>query len=149
MAPRREVDVLTETSVAKGVRDFLAGALPPPEKNIEARRRAYEKRLAAQEAVRQSRLHDLYTNARTFIVSEEQLIEAIEEAFGTEDNPMGWDAKGYEGRRKEGNYDALSPWGVMPEGVGDKMQRLRGGEGAGLARERVKKLAEELTGGKM
>jgi hypothetical protein len=37
----------------------------------------------------------------------------------------------------------------MPEGVSDKMNNLRGGEGVGLAKERVKKLAEELTGGKM
>ena len=35
------------------------------------------------------------------------------------------------------------------EGVSDKMERLRGGEGVGLAKERIKKLAEELTGGKM
>ncbi|KAF3032240.1 hypothetical protein E8E12_001291 [Didymella heteroderae] len=155
-APRRDVDILTETSVSKGVRDFLAGTLPAPEKNIEARRRAYEKRMAAQEAVRQSRLHDLYTNARTFIVSEEQLDQAIDEAFGTDDNPVGWNMKGQEGRRQSkdgsgvGGYEGLSPWtGPMPEGVGDKMQKLRGGEGVGLAKERVKKLAEELTGGKM
>ncbi|KAF1923334.1 uncharacterized protein M421DRAFT_425864 [Didymella exigua CBS 183.55] len=150
MAPRRDVDILTETSVSKGVRDFLADSLPASEKNIEARRRAYEKRQAAQEAVRQSRLHDLYTNARTFIVSEEQLDLAIEEAFGTEENPVGWDMKGNEGRRQQGNHEGLSPWaGPMPEGVGDKMQKLRGGEGVGLAKERVRKLAEELTGGKM
>lgn len=155
-APRREVDVLTETSVAKGVRDFLAGDLPAPEKNIQARRRAYEKRMAAQEAVRQSRLHDLYTNARTFIVSEEQLDQAIEETFGTEENPVGWDMKGLEGRRLSptqggvSGYEGLSPWsGPMPEGVSDKMERLRGGEGVGLAKERIRKLAEELTGGKM
>lgn len=155
-APRREVDVLTETSVSKGVRDFLAGTLPAPEKNIEARRRAYKKRMAAQEAVRQSRLHDLYTNARTFIVSEEQLDQAIDEAFGTEENPVGWNMKGQEGRRLSkdtsgvSGYEGLSPWtGPMPEGVGDKMEKLRGGEGVGLAKERIKKLAEELTGGKM
>ncbi|KAJ4383779.1 hypothetical protein N0V86_000622 [Didymella sp. IMI 355093] len=157
-APRREVDTLTETSVAKGVRDFLAGTLPAPEKNIEARRRAYEKRMAAQEAVRQSRLHDLYTNARTFIVSEEQLDSAIEDAFGTDDNPVGWNMRGQEGRRNTSDgsgsgvagYEGLSPWtGPMPEGVSDKMQKLRGGEGVGLAKERIKKLAEELTGGKM
>lgn len=155
-APRRDVDVLTETSVSKGVRDFLSGALPAPEKNIDARRRAYQKRMAAQEAVRRSRLHDLYTNARTFIVTEEQLDSAIEEAFGTDDNPVGWDMKGNEGRRlaKDSSgvsgYEGLSPWtGPMPEGVGDKMERLRGGEGVGLAKDRIKKLAEELTGGKM
>jgi hypothetical protein len=29
------------------------------------------------------------------------------------------------------------------------LNKLRGGEGVGLAKERVKKVAEELTGGKM
>lgn len=150
MAPRRDVDILTETSVSKGVRDFLAGTLPTADKNIEARRRAYQRKQAAQEAVRESRVHDLYTNARTFIVSEEQLDTAIEEAFGNEETPIGWDNKGQVGLRSTGFHDGLSPWnGPMPEGVGDMMNKLRGGEGVGLARERMKKLAEELTGGKM
>jgi hypothetical protein len=53
------------------------------------------------------------------------------------------------GLRTEGK-EGLSPWnGPMPEGVGDLLHKLRGGEGVGLAKERVKKLAEELTGGKM
>lgn len=149
MAPRRQVDVLTDTSVSKGVRDFLADALPVANRNMDARRRAYDRRMAAQQAVRASRLHDLYTNAREFIVTEEQLDEAIEKVFGTEESPMGWDIKGNMGPRKNNN-DGLSPWhGPMPEGVGDMMNKLRGGEGVGLAKLRVKKLAEELTGGKM
>ncbi|KAF1354504.1 hypothetical protein EJ07DRAFT_132410 [Lizonia empirigonia] len=149
MAPRRDVDVLTETSLSKGARDFLADALPTANKNIDARRRAYERRMAAQQAVREARLHDLYTNAREFIVSEEQLDQAIETAFGTDESPIGWDVKGNMGPREQGK-EGLSPWhGPMPEGVGDMMSKLRGGEGVGLARDRVKKLAEELTGGKM
>ncbi|KZM23396.1 hypothetical protein ST47_g5460 [Ascochyta rabiei] len=149
MAPRRRVDVLTDTSVSKGVRDFLADALPAANKNRDARTRAYERRLAAQQAVREARLHDLYTNARHFIVSEEQLDDAIEKTFGTEDSPIGWDVRGNMGPRAEGK-EGLSPWhGPMPEGVGDRMNKLRGGEGVGLAKERVKKLAEVLTGGKM
>ncbi|KAF9699277.1 hypothetical protein EKO04_003286 [Ascochyta lentis] len=149
MAPRRQVDVLTETSVSKGVRDFLADALPPANKNIDARRRAYDRRQAAHHAVRASRLHDLYTNAREFIVTDDQLDLAIEQTFGTDDAPMAWDVKGNMGPRTEGK-DGLSPWhGPMPEGVSDRMNKLRGGEGVGLARVRVKKLAEVLTGGKM
>ncbi len=148
-APRRPVDVLTETSVSKGIRDYLAGTLPPPNKNIEARRRAYERKQATQQTVRDSRLHDLYTNARTFIVSEDQLDHAIETAFGADDEPVGWDARGNAGLRSKG-HEGLSPWnGPMPEGVGDMMNKLRGGEGVGLAKDRMKKLAEELTGGKM
>lgn len=149
MAPRREVDILTETSVAKGIRDFLTDNLPPRPDISKARSRAYQRRQARVQQVRASRLHDLYTNAREFIVDEQQLDEAIEQAFGTDEAPMGWDTKGNMGPRHQGK-EGLSPWhGPMPEGVGDMLQKLRGGEGVGLAKERVKKVAEELTGGKM
>jgi hypothetical protein len=148
-APRREVDILTETSVAKGIRDFLTDGLPPRPDILNARRRAFQRRVAGVQAVRASRLHDLYTNAREFIVDEQQLDEAIEKAFGTEEAPMGWNSKGDMGPRDKGN-EGLSPWhGPMPEGVGDMLQKLKGGEGVGLAKERVKRVAEELTGGKM
>ncbi|KAF1841529.1 uncharacterized protein K460DRAFT_369547 [Cucurbitaria berberidis CBS 394.84] len=151
LAPPREVDVLTQTSISKGIRDFLTDALPASSRLdiTNARRQAYRARVAKVQAVRTSRLHDLYTNAREFIVDEQQLDEAIEKAFGTEESPIGWDVKGNMGPRQEGK-EGLSPWhGPMPEGVGDMLQKLKGGEGVGLAKERVKKLAEELTGGKM
>lgn len=149
MAPRREVDILTENSVSKGIRDFLTDNLPPRTDISKARSRAYQRRMAKVDAMRASRLHDLYTNAREFIVDEQQLDEAIDKAFGTEESPMGWDMRGNMGPRHAGN-EGLSPWhGPMPEGVGDMLQKLKGGEGVGLAKERVKKLAEELTGGKM
>ncbi|KAH7078650.1 hypothetical protein BKA63DRAFT_248593 [Paraphoma chrysanthemicola] len=151
LAPPREVDVLTQTSVSKGIRDFLAGTLPASSRraNVAGRRRAYARRMEKVQAVRESRLHDLYVNARTFLVEEAQLDEAIEKAFGSEEEPVGWDNRGNMGLRSEGN-EGLSPWqGYMPEGVGDMLQKLKGGEGVGLAKERVKKVAEELTGGKM
>ncbi|KAF2867869.1 hypothetical protein BDV95DRAFT_526908 [Massariosphaeria phaeospora] len=147
MAPPRTVDVLTQTSVSKSIRDFLDNKLPSTSRSniTKARRLAYQKRMERQSATRKSHLHDLYTNARQFIVSEEQLDEAIEQAFGSEEAPMGWEA----GLMVAGGYGA-SPWEhTMPEGVGDKLQKLKGGEGVGLASDRIKKVAEELTGGKM
>ncbi|KAF2691758.1 hypothetical protein K458DRAFT_425654 [Lentithecium fluviatile CBS 122367] len=148
MAPPRTVDVLTQTSIQKGIRDFLTDSLPrtPREAIVKARRKGYRNRLAKQDAVREQRLHHLYTNAREFIVNEEQLDEAIEKAFGTEANPVRWDNHGAISPTASG----MSPWdGPMPEGVGDKLQSLKGGEGVGLAKERVRKLVEALTGGKM
>jgi hypothetical protein len=150
-APPRDVDVLTQTSVQKGIREFLGGTLPVTSRtaNIPMRRKAYNARVAKVDAVRTSRLHDLYVNAREFLVEETQLDEAIEKAFGTEDAPIGWDTRGAMGLRSDGK-EGLSPWhGPMPEGVGDMLQKLKGGEGVGLAKERVKKVAEALTGGKM
>ncbi|KAH7406334.1 hypothetical protein DE146DRAFT_651367 [Phaeosphaeria sp. MPI-PUGE-AT-0046c] len=150
-APPLETDLLTANSLHKGVRDYLASTLPPSSKTatIPKRRVAYQKRVARQEAVRANRLHDLYVNAREFMVEEAQLDEAIEKVFGTEEEPIGWGIDGSAGLRSEGK-EGLSPWhGPMPEGVGDMLQKLKGGEGVGLAKERVRKVAEELTGGKM
>ncbi|KAH8707067.1 hypothetical protein GQ44DRAFT_629009 [Phaeosphaeriaceae sp. PMI808] len=151
MAPPRQVDVLTQTSISKGIRDFLASDLPVSSRSIitPARRKAYQQRIAKVQAVRSSRLHDLYVNAREFIVDEQQLDEAIEKTFGSEEAPVGWNVKGNMGLRSEGN-EGLSIWhGPLPEGVNDMLQKLNGGEGVGLAKERVKKVAEALTGGKM
>jgi hypothetical protein len=149
-APPRETDVLTSASIQKGIRDFLADQLPMTSRtDLPKRRTAYQRRIARVQAVRASRLHDLYVNAREFIVEESQLDEAIEKAFGTEDQPIGWNVRGDVGPRAEGK-EGLSPWhGPMPEGVGDMLQKLKGGEGVGLAKERVRKVAEALTGGKM
>jgi hypothetical protein len=150
-APPRETDLLTATSIQKGLRDFLAGELPESSKkhNVPARRAAYQRRVEKIQAVRQQRLHDLYVNAREFLVEESQLDEAIDKCFGSEEKPVGWAANGAQGLRSEG-MEGLSPWhGPMPEGVGDLLQKLKGGEGVGLARERVRKVAESLTGGKM
>lgn len=147
-APPRQVDVLTQNSVSKGIRDLLDNKLPSTTRaNIpKARRIAYAKRMSKQDATRQARLHELYTNAREFIVNEEQLDEAIEKAFGNVEEPMGWDNKG----TSVPNGPSPSPWsGPIPEGVSDRLQKLKGGEGVGLAEERIRKVAEELTGGKM
>ncbi|KAL5114956.1 hypothetical protein ACEQ8H_007128 [Pleosporales sp. CAS-2024a] len=150
MAPPRDTDVLTANSVQKGIRDFLADQLPTTSRrDLPQRRLAYQRRMARLEAVRAARLHDLYVNARQFLVDESQLDAAIDQAFGTDDQPIGWDQKGNAGLRSAGK-DGLSPWhGPLQEGVAEMMQKLRGGEGVGLAKERVRKVAEALTGGKM
>lgn len=150
MAPPRTVDVLTQTSISKSIRDFLHDKLPPASsgRNVRRRKLAYAKRIAKQDAVRRERLHDLYTNAREFIITEEQLDEAIEKAFGSEENPVRWDNRG--NALTKDKAQGMSPWeGSIPEGVADKLQKLKGGEGVGLATERVRKVAEALTGGKM
>lgn len=151
MAPPREVDVLTQTSVSKSIRDFLEDKLPSTSRlNItDARRKAFKRRMAKHQSVREARLHDMYTKAREFIVNEEQLDAAIEQEFGTEEAPVGWDGKGQQVVGQAGEF-GKSPWaGPMPEGVAELLKKLKGGEGVGLARERMKKVAEELTGGKM
>ncbi|KAF2192352.1 hypothetical protein K469DRAFT_716879 [Zopfia rhizophila CBS 207.26] len=151
LAPPRSVDVLTSTSVSKSIQDYLNNKLSSRSRsNIHPKRReAYHARMAQHAAVRQAHLNDLYTHAREFIVDEEDLDQAIETAFGTEERPVGWDVKGEEQVGIHSSREA-SPWnGGTPDGVGDMLQRVRKGEGVGLARERVKRVAEELTGGRM
>ena len=71
---------------------------------------------------------------------------AIEHEFGTDQTPVGWDIRGNIGP----GLDGRSVWaGPVPEGSTEKRQQLKGGAGVGLAKDRVKRLAEELTGGKM
>ncbi|PVI02344.1 hypothetical protein DM02DRAFT_613036 [Periconia macrospinosa] len=146
-APPRTVDVLTQTSVSKSVRDFLSDGLSntPSGAVMKARRNAFTRRMRKQDAVRQSRVHDLYTNARKFIVDEQQLDEAIDEAFGTDDKPVRWDLNG----RVDPSKTGMSPWqgGNIPEGMREKLQKLD--QGVGLAKDRIKKIAETLTGGKL
>ncbi|CAI6336023.1 unnamed protein product [Periconia digitata] len=147
-APPRTVDVLTQASVSKSVRDFLSDCLSqnPSPAGVQARRKAFTRRMNKQDTIRQARVHDLYTNARKFIVTEQQLDESIEEAFGTDDQPVRWNKNG----QVESGSSGISPWeGGIPNGIHEKMKSLGGGQGVGLAKERVKKIAEELTGGKM
>lgn len=149
MAPPRSVDILTQNSVSKSVRDFLSGTLPESSRSeiVEARRSAYERRMARQDQKREARIHDLYTNAREFIVNEQQLDTAIDEAFGTDDNPVRWSNRGVV----EPNATGLSPWegNHFPDGIQEKIQSLGSGQGVAVAKERVKKITEALTGGKM
>ncbi|KAF2643522.1 hypothetical protein P280DRAFT_467541 [Massarina eburnea CBS 473.64] len=148
MAPPREVDVLTQTSIDQNIRLFLENKLPrtPRRVIVQARRKGFARRMASQDAVRRSHLHDLYTNAREFIVSEAQLDEAIEKAFGTVEKPVRWNNQGSIHPSATG----MSPWdGPLPDGISDKMRKLKGGEGVGLAKERVRQVAEVLTGGKI
>lgn len=148
MAPPRAVDVLTQTSISKGVRDFLEDKLPVKSKEARAklRRGAYVARMQRYDTVRRERLHDLYINAREFIVNEEQLDEAIEKAFGTEENPVRWHEIG--DISATGTHPSVWAEGP-PEGVREKMMRLKLNDGVGLAKDRMKQVTEALTGGKM
>lgn len=156
-APMREDEQLTLTSVADIITAPLRekkGKLPDPNK---AQRMA-EKRLrvsvvnAGKAERTQQALHELFVQARSFIVDEEQLDREIESEFGTQKSPRTWRA------------GEVSVWGQGAPPTLQKMVeqigRASGPAGKGLkdedveARERLMKrrlgkIAEELTGGKM
>lgn len=137
---------------AKGQVEMPSG-LPDP--NREARqagmRARVEEKEARRVADRQDALHTLYMHARTFITNETQLDAAIDKAFGTPQQPV------------EFGYHGMSVWNTGPsekgpfQGVHDKLDQANRARGtfadkqgfADLTNERLKRIAEELTGGKM
>ncbi|OCL03954.1 hypothetical protein AOQ84DRAFT_325091 [Glonium stellatum] len=143
--PEREDERLTKPSVSKSIRDFLAGSLhtTPTAEQVEERRLRHEKREQMKEMERKDALHTLYMQARNFIVTEEQLDQMVEKAFGTEENPVGWTH----------SNRGLSPWEEgMPDTIQSMLSRVQktaGSSGYELANQRLKKIAEELTGGKI
>jgi len=143
--PEREDERLTNPSVSKSIREFLAGSLQtaPTTEQFREKRLRHEAREQAKEEKRRDALHTLYMQAKDFIVTEEQLDQAVEKAFGTEENPVGWT------HSKRG----LSPWeeGIPDtvQGMLSKIRNTTGSAGYILANQRLKKIAEELTGGKI
>ncbi|PSK34078.1 hypothetical protein B9Z65_8404 [Elsinoe australis] len=155
-APERDTDRLTSITLDPSVQAELSrisqgSTTPDPDR--QKRLQSVQARLSANERkkreARQDALHTLYMNARTFIVDEEGLNKAIDEAFGTEERGKEW----------KGGKPSL--WGT---GAPPKMQDLvaaQGGAGrdqteggAGLAsqivlKDRIRRMGEVVTGGRM
>ncbi|KAI7591103.1 hypothetical protein KC316_g3044 [Hortaea werneckii] len=119
----------------------------------------------AKRAERLDHLHTLYLNAKTFIVTPQQLDQAVDEAFGTVEDPVRFDGDQqysptafYNNSMK--NAQSQSVWAQgKPERVQDMLNRANGQGGktamesaGGLAsvnKDRVRRIGEVLTGGKM
>ncbi|KAL9602418.1 MAG: hypothetical protein Q9219_001842 [cf. Caloplaca sp. 3 TL-2023] len=125
--------------------------LPDPDREarIAQKKANYSTSLAYKQAERRNALHTLYMNARDFIVTEEKLTEAVEKAFDPDNTQFDTDAR-----------KGLNVWNLgYPETVKEKMERSNKGEGGkaieryagygGVTDERMKRIGEELTGGKM
>ncbi|KAI7262710.1 hypothetical protein KC343_g5562, partial [Hortaea werneckii] len=111
-------------------------------------------------------LHTLYLNAKTFIVTPQQLDQAVDEAFGTVEDPVRFDGdQQYEptGFYNSGmrNAQSQSVWAQgKPERVQDMLNRANNQGGktamenastslASVNKDRVRRIGEVLTGGKM
>lgn len=144
----RQDDVLTSSTTTAAMQPQTKGRIPDPDREVrvaemKARAEAIEARKAAD---RQDALHTLYMHARDFITTEEQLDAAIEKTFGSVEDPKTW---GYQG---------VSIWDSKPpESIYDKLQKANRARNnmddqqgfAELTNKRIKRIAEELTGGKM
>lgn len=147
-APQREDERLTDPTIMAANQILQRGPLPDP--NREARLEQMAANVGAKEdakkEARRNALHTLYMNARSFITTEEQLNNEVDKIFV--DQPFA------------DNNDNDNPWVVWgpPPSTGELLGASRSGGRGGtsssvnqalITGRRVKKIAEELTGGKM
>ena len=158
-APEREDDRLNATSVPKMMQRPLrhgSGTLPDPDG--PARHAAAVERVQALQQRKaedtQNALHTLYMRARHFITTDSQLDKAIETQFGNDELPRTW-----QGSATSFWADAKAQPTTIKEML-ERLEKARGGAArtvkdadadanAKLMRDRLGRVAEELTGGKM
>ncbi|KAK4894561.1 hypothetical protein LTR27_007202 [Elasticomyces elasticus] len=166
--PEREDDRLTAPShgldldhLYKGFIPSSPGVRPDPtrDERIERMRANVAARTEASRAERASHLNTLYMNARSFIVTSAQLDSAVDEAFGTPENPVRFTGS-LDGSAIEVSGNGASVWASgKPDRVQDMLNRANnvGGKSAfdgmnpveEVNRKRITRIAEAFTGGKM
>ena len=146
--PQREDERLTASTIVQLLTPHaLKGMNRRDHKANRSSKAKFERREAARKADRKDALHTLYMNARNFIITEEQLSKEIQRVF---DSPF------YTANQDRGVWDEHG----FPESVFWMLNHSSGGsigssakavdqnEQAFVSRERVQRIAEELTGGK-
>ncbi|KAL8886844.1 MAG: hypothetical protein Q9215_005493 [Flavoplaca cf. flavocitrina] len=149
-APTPADEKYTAASVLQSTLPSRSGLRDPDrEARIAQKQANFSAHDAMKKAERQNALHTLYMNARDFIVTEEKLNEAVERAFDPSSNQFD-----NESRR------GLNIWNLgYPETVKEHLERANKGEAgravermsgfSGITDERMRRIGEELTGGKM
>lgn len=142
--PEREDERLTRPSVIQAMLPRKTPVLLDPDREARlARSRAALKARATNERLeRQDSLHTLYMNARNFITTEAQLNAEIEKVFPEGEN---------EAWRNDHQYGE-NIWNLgMPRSVGSYANNPKRSSSArwDIIQDRVKKLGEEITGGKL
>ncbi|TKA75732.1 hypothetical protein B0A55_05911 [Friedmanniomyces simplex] len=163
--PEREDDRLTAPSHGLDLdhlfHGYIAGSPgvrpdPTRDERIARMRANVAARAEAARAERAFHVNTLYMNARHFIVTPQQLDAAVDEAFGTPENPI----KFGDPHSRADMENAASMWAYgRPDRVQDMLDRangvrgMRAMDGAGgysvINRDRIRRIAEVFTGGKM
>lgn len=146
--PEREDERLTKPSTTKEIRDLLLTLRPQGRsaEELEAARRRYVERRAAKKDHRQEAIHNLYMHARDFILTEEQLNEAVEKAFGSDEDPIVWGVHNHPTIWGLGHPDTIEK--MLKSGEGDSIDQLMSRKET-MMQSRLRRVAEVLTGGKM
>lgn len=140
--PEREDERLTNSSILNAAIPGSHQHLPDPgrEERIAQMKARFEAKEAAKKDERRNALHSLYMNARSFIVTEEELNKKVDEVFDDpwyQLNPEHsiWDKEGYPDSAQSMLLDSVNA--------------RNGAIAKSVMMQRAKRLAEELTGGKM
>lgn len=154
--PERVDERLTNASVPQSLRPKQGVQLSKGdvERRVKTKKAKLEKQTAEKQEERRDALHTLYMNARNFITTEGQLDAEIEKAFPAGPNPE-WQSDVSRGE---------SLWNTgAPPTIADLLdagsQRVRkdftkaglenSAEKFRIDQERMKRIAEELSGGKI
>ena len=149
-APEREDERLTNPSVLQSEMPERHHALPDPDRGARLARK--RQNVANMEAIREENrrnaLHTLYVNAGNFITTGAKLDSTIDRVFDD------------QSQFNNDNTGGVNIWNLgFPETVQQLLVKANRAPGkkamdaaegnAGVTRERIRKVAEELTGGKM
>ncbi|OJJ44524.1 hypothetical protein ASPZODRAFT_71179 [Penicilliopsis zonata CBS 506.65] len=142
--PEREDERLSRPSVIQDMLPHRMSILPDPDRESrlamsQARTKAFYER---KESERKENLHSLYMNARNFITTETQLAAEIDRVFPEGENEA-W-------RNDHQQGDNVWNLGVPPT-VQSMLTESKRNEASrwDLIQGRVKKLGEQITGGKI
>lgn len=148
--PQREDDRLTSPTVIQAMKQFQVGILPDPDREARIAAKAAHVQ-AIQEQIKEKRkdlLHTLYMNARLFITTESHLDDEINRVFTSW--PKEWHSDAYKGR----NIWNRGPPKTVQEMIHERSKKGRSAmkqitEASRQTQDRMKRIAEELTGGKL
>lgn len=142
--PPREDERLTRPTVVKAMQLTQSTVLPDPnrEKRLAASRQRVLAKQQEKSEIRQEDLHTLYMNARTFITTEAQLDKEIEAKF-SENGGREWDSDTGSGNNVWAKGAPPSIQDIVRNQTSSDAGRWR------VEQERMRKVVEELTGGKM
>jgi hypothetical protein len=142
--PPREDERLTRPTVVKAMEPTQGTVLPDPnrERRITLSRHRVLAKQREKSTSRQEDLHTLYMNARTFITTEAQLDQEIETKF-SEDGGREWDSDSGAGNNVWAKGAPPSIQDIVRNQTTSDSGRWR------VEQERMRKVVEELTGGKI
>lgn len=159
--PQRDDERYTAADHGLDLKALFSGELPDPNRaeRVAAMTANVNLAEAKKSNTRRDDLHTLYMHARSFIVTPEQLDTALDDAFGTPEKPYIFAADRTYGTEDQAlRTDSMWAYG-SPMTVQDRLDlanrvkpRTATDTASGYAvinKDRIRRIAEGLTGGKM